>query len=230
MQRPTLSPQEQVRHLISVVPRLQGTPGLPEEVAVVLGEMDKGYAEVAAQVGFSCHGCEESCCRTVFYHHAYAEFLVLFQGLATLTGADRQTVYQRAAATQAALAVAGEGASGQPPRAMCPLNEEGRCALYAHRPMICRLHGVAHELARPDGHIISGPGCHRFDALCGGEPPHRLDRTPFYRRLARIEQRLRGHVEAPIRLHMTLAECLVAFAAEDGDAGFASKIMRTEHT
>jgi hypothetical protein len=93
--------------------------------------------------------------------------------------------------------------------------------------MICRLHGIPHELRRYDGRVIKGPGCHLFDALSGGEASRRLDRTPYYQRLAQLEQGLRRHIEAPIRLHMTLAECLVALA-DDGDGVIHRLKRRTE--
>jgi cell division protein YceG involved in septum cleavage len=37
------------------------------------------------------------------------------------------------------------------PQLMCPLNEEGRCSLYLHRLMICRMHGVPSSLTFPNG-------------------------------------------------------------------------------
>jgi hypothetical protein len=78
--------------------------------------------------------------------------------------------------------------------------------------MICRLPGVSHHHQRPDGRIVSGPGCHRFDALDDGNANRRLDRTPHYQLLARVEQKLRRRIEAPIRLHMTLSEWLFALS------------------
>jgi Fe-S-cluster containining protein len=216
LQRPTHSPLEQARHLQSIARRLNGIKDVQAEVTEILAEMDRGYTQVAAHYGFTCQGCEESCCRTVFYHHTYAEFLLLIHGLNTLSEPDREDLYGRAVATQVAIDAAPADEFDGPPRSMCPINVAGRCALYAYRPMICRLHGVPHELRRPDGRVINGPGCHLFDTLSRGEVSRRLDRTPFYRRLAQLEQGLRRHIEAPIRLHMTLAECLVAFA-DDGD-------------
>lgn len=217
MQRPTHSPLEQVRHLQSVARQLNGIEDLRIEIGAVLAEMDRGYADVAAHYRFSCHGCEESCCRTLFYHHTYTEFLMLIRGLDTLSGSDRGALHVRAAATQATLAAAPAESAG----AMCPINVAGRCGLYTYRPMICRLHGIPHALRRPDGRIINGPGCHLFDTLCDRSPSHRLDRTPFYQGLAKIEQDLRRQIEAPIRLHMTLTECLTAFA--DLGSGFTEK-------
>ena len=215
MRRPTFSPLEQVRHLRSVESRLLPLGERRADIDAVMTEMERGYEAVADHYGFVCRGCEESCCRTVFYHHTYAEFLLLSEGLRTLAEGDLAGVYGRASEVQARLS-RGEGAG--PPRAMCPLNREGRCMLYAHRPMICRLHGIPHRLRRPDGQVVNGPGCHRFGALVEGEAnvSRRLDRTPYYQRLAQVEGALRQGIEAPIRLNMTLAEWLCACASLDG--------------
>jgi Fe-S-cluster containining protein len=174
--------------------------------------MARSYDQVAGHLGFACRGCEDSCCRTVFYHHTYAEFALLEEGLRSLATADFEAVLQRAAEVEGHLAKTGGDAAAAPPRAMCPLNHAGRCILYTHRPMICRLHGIPHLLRRPDGRLIEGPGCHCYDALFDGEADRRLDRTPHYQHLARIEGKLRRRIEAPIRLQMTLAEWLFALS------------------
>jgi Fe-S-cluster containining protein len=203
---------DQTTHLRSVIRRLTPLGALGDEVHRVMAAMGQGYDEIAAHYGFACQGCDESCCRTVFYHHTYAEFLLLDQGLRSLAEDQRQGVYERAAQVQARLAKRPADGGAGAPRAMCPLNRAGRCMLYAFRPMICRLHGIPHTLGRPDGRTIGGPGCHRFEARWGGRVSRRLDRTPHYQRLARLEQALRRRIEAPIRLNMTLAEWLLARA------------------
>ncbi|MDJ0783664.1 MAG: hypothetical protein QNJ22_16935 [Desulfosarcinaceae bacterium] len=209
MKRPSLTPREQSRHLQHTLPRLVATAGqLVEDVAAVMATMERGYAAVAQQYGFVCQGCEESCCRTVFYHHTYAEFLLLSEGVAALPPEEQFSVGDRSQEVQAVLAGKPLGTAAVPPRAMCPLNVDGRCRVYQHRPMVCRLHGIPHLLRRLDGHIIEGPGCHRFEAVAGITPSQRLDRTPYYQQLAQVEQALRRHLESPIRLHMTLAEWL----------------------
>jgi Fe-S-cluster containining protein len=210
--RPILKPLDQARHLRSVLPRVENLGDLTGEVMVTMGAMAQAYEAAAAHYGFVCRGCEDSCCRTIFYHHTYTEFALLSEGLRSLKTADLTAILERAEAVEGRLAQARADAAGEPIRAMCPLNQAGRCILYAHRPMICRLHGIPHLLRRPDGRIIEGPGCHRFDALGEGEVEQRLDRTPHYQRLARVEQRLRQQFEAPIRLHMTLAEWLLALS------------------
>jgi hypothetical protein len=80
---------------------------------------------------------------------------------------------------------------GNIPRIMCALNEQGRCLLYACRPMICRLHGIPHELRPPGKQPVFAPGCAEFDRLCGDKKYRTLDRTMFYIALAGLEQRFK---------------------------------------
>jgi Fe-S-cluster containining protein len=222
VKRPTHTSLKQVQHLHAVLPRLMGRVGLCETVQAVMTRMEQAYDEIAGHYGFICRGCEESCCRTLFYHHTYAEFMLLEGGLQSLSKRALEGVLERAAAVERRLAKDRERGAAEPQRAMCPLNQAGRCLLYAHRPMICRLHGIPHTLQRPDGHTIGSPGCHRFDALesdaiGGTESPRRLNRTPHYQRLAQVEKQLRSRIEAPMRLNMTLAEWLAARACCWGD-------------
>jgi hypothetical protein len=95
---------------------------------------------------------------------------------------------------------------------MCPLNQAGRCTLYAHRPMICRLHGIPHELHPPGRPPQQGPGCEEFLRCCGRTAGRALDRTPLYAELARLESEFRRKMALSYRVKMTVAEMLL----EDG--------------
>ncbi len=95
------------------------------------------------------------------------------------------------------------------PDAPCPLWQDERCRLYAHRPMICRLHGLPHRLWRPDGVEQTGPGCDEFHRCCGAAV-QRLDRTPLYRQLALLEGELRQACGVRERIRMTGAEMIAA--------------------
>jgi hypothetical protein len=204
------------------MPALMQRADLQAAVAAVMTDMERAYGKIASHYGFVCRGCEQSCCRTIFYHHTYAEFMLLENGLRSLQRAAGKGVLERAQEAQAYLESQRVDTAAEPLRVMCPLNQAGRCLLYAQRPMICRLHGIPHCLRRPDGQVVSGPGCHRFEALgseatgsearCGEAGSQRLDRTPFYQRLAQVEQQLRHCIETPVRLKMTLAEWLSAKA------------------
>ena len=94
-------------------------------------------------------------------------------------------------------------------RVMCPLNERGRCALYDHRPMICRLHGIPHGLRRPDGRLLTGPGCDDYYAQCGNSDPAHLDRTPLYTVMADLECRIRAQLGFSRKIKLTVAEMII---------------------
>ena len=99
-------------------------------------------------------------------------------------------------------------AQGKLPKIMCPLNEAGRCLLYNHRPMICRLHGVTHTMQLPDGRILSGPGCSEFKTLCRVKEPPVLDRSPHYQAMAALEQALRKELGLNRKIKMTVAQMI----------------------
>ncbi len=81
--------------------------------------------------------------------------------------------------------------------------------LYAHRPMICRLHGLPHRLHRPDGKVLSGPGCDDFYRQCGTASPAELDRTPLYSSMARLEKALRQRWDFNALIKMTIAQMVI---------------------
>jgi Fe-S-cluster containining protein len=94
---------------------------------------------------------------------------------------------------------------------MCPLNLAGRCRLYEFRPMICRLHGVAHELHPPGRPVVIGPGCAEYERCRGSaRAGERFDRTPFYTRLAALESEFRTTEGLQRRIKLTVAEMLLA--------------------
>lgn len=189
---------------------------LMKELAALFEEMDQAYDRVAERCGFVCNGCGENCCRTRFYHHTLAEYLYLKEGLARFPDETRQRLAKRAAAAVDRMRAA--EAAGRAVTEMCPLNEDERCLLYAHRPMICRLHGIPHQLRRPDGRVQEGPGCGDFDRQCSPPRPEAvLDRTPLYTALARLERRLRSLWDYHPKIKMTLAEMVVAILDETDD-------------
>jgi Fe-S-cluster containining protein len=169
--------------------------------------MDAVYDAAAGQAGFVCRGCRDNCCLTRFYHHTLLEYLHLSSGLDGLPAGQRREIEARAAA--AVRRTAEMDAANETVRVMCPLNVSGRCILYAHRPMICRLHGVANVMRRPDGKTISGPGCDDFYAQCGKDCTIRLNRTPLYIEMAQLERELREAVGNYRKIKMTIAEMIL---------------------
>jgi hypothetical protein len=83
--------------------------------------------------------------------------------------------------------------------------------------MICRLHGISHELHRNDGTVLRGEGCRQFDDHARGKTYFRYDRTPFYRRMVLLEKEVRLAMGITGKLKMTIAEMLTAegLAAQD---------------
>ncbi|WP_319405837.1 hypothetical protein [uncultured Desulfosarcina sp.] len=186
---------------------------LLNRIETLFSEMDRAYAAVAGQYGFLCNGCADNCCLTRFYHHTLVEVLYLVEGMCTLETGIRQSINSQALTVSAGMAAAGHG--GEALRIMCPLNRNERCLLYHYRPMICRLHGIPHELQRPGGNRIKNPGCDEFFNQCreGGKTDYiRFDRTPFYRQMATLEQELRRETGYSDKIKLTIAQMLAALS------------------
>jgi Fe-S-cluster containining protein len=171
--------------------------------------MDQAYETIAAAYGFRCNGCDESCCRTRFYHHTYVEYLYLFKGFASQTQKMQAEIRTKAGRYVDALVQAAN--KGIMFRSMCPLNFNGRCSLYAHRPMICRLHGIPHELHPPGRGVAVGPGCDMFQRKYGHADDIAFDRTPHYAEMAALEKEFRQAEGLSGRIKMTIAEMILQF-------------------
>lgn len=178
-----------------------------EDLADLYAEMEAAYNRVADRLGLSCDGCQDNCCTSFFQHHTHVEWAYLWEGLKAC-GQDRQKRFLQKAADyvdNSRLILA----RGDTPKIMCPLNEDGRCRLYTHRLMICRLHGVPNQFVRPDGKALRFPGCRTCqERYTGLEQTPVLDRTAFYKRLAALEMAYVGGRPRP-RVRLTLAEMLV---------------------
>lgn len=171
--------------------------------------MDRAYHRAAARYGFHCTGCDDNCCYTHFYHYTHLEYGFLRRGYRLLDGAGCAQVHRRAREVIASGDAAGKGEmAGRP---LCPLNFDGRCVLYSHRPMICRLHGIPHEFQTMNGRVIHAPGCDAFTERHGKLGYHKFDRTPFYRQMARLESDFKKAVGVGDKLKMTIAEMIVSF-------------------
>jgi len=172
-------------------------------------EMDARYSAAAESHDFECRGCDDNCCLTRFYHHTLVEVAGLFSGYLELPEDQRLITTQRAR-KYCEILNTDEGQDG-PLRCLCPLNQATRCLLYRERPMICRLHGIPHIMRHPVRGLITGTGCHIFEAACQPGHGHPLDRTPLYRAMAHLEKSLRHAtgVDTPVRL--TVAQMIVCF-------------------
>ena len=96
-------------------------------------------------------------------------------------------------------------------KTMCPLNEAGLCFLYAHRPMICRLHGIPHEFQKPGQGVVYGAGCEAFTQQCQDHGYVPFDRTAFYVKMAGLEKELKSALGITQKIKMTIAEMITTF-------------------
>lgn len=176
----------------------------------VYAGMDNAYNCAATRYGFTCDGCQENCCRTRFYHHTLIEYAYLKEGLTSLNTKVQEQIKLRAMRVIDAT----EKVDGRSPadRRMCPLNFDTRCILYPYRPMICRLHGIPHELQKPGQKSLKGPGCNTFESRCGHQGYFNFDRTLFYRNMAKLESELRQAAELGGKIKMTVSEMILSYA------------------
>jgi hypothetical protein len=176
----------------------------------IYAAMDQTYNTAAGHYGFTCAGCRDNCCRTRFYHHTVIEYTYFIEGLKTLTPLKQEEVKSRATTVVNKTASVDDHAASV--RLMCPLNYDVRCILYPYRPMICRLHGIPHELRKSGQKTIYGPGCETFDRRCGPGAYFEFDRTPFYLELAKLEQEVKPALGVAGKFKMTVAEMIVTDA------------------
>ena len=172
--------------------------------------MDPAYIRAAEHYQFQCDGCKDNCCLTRFYHHSYLEFFYLRAGFENLDSRKKGELLLKADAVCRETAQADKNQI--PVRLMCPLNHDSLCTLYPYRPMICRLHGIPHELQKPGQKVIYGPGCATFDERCSNKQYTKFDRTPFYIELAGLENEFKQAAGVAGKIKMTIAEMIVSIA------------------
>jgi len=180
-----------------------------ERLKTLYADMDAAYRTAADHYGFHCRGCVDNCCLTRFFHHTHLEYRYLREGFCALPGALRAEIRARARRVRQETAVAEK--EGTAIRIMCPLNERERCRLYDYRPMICRLHGIAHEVHPPGRPAFRSPGCAAFSLQAAGRDDFRFDRTPFYRAMAMLENELKRAAGITAKLKMTVADMIATF-------------------
>lgn len=181
------------------------TPFL-DRLQVIYAAMDRKYKKAAAHYNFNCTDCKDICCQTRFYHHTHIEYHFILEGFKTLDPGKKREIKSRA------LKVCRKSAElnqkGNPVRCMCPLNFDRLCVLYPFRPMICRLHGIPHELQKSAGNRIYAPGCGTFDNTCSEKSYFKFDRTPFYLEMADVENEFKQTAGITGRIKLTIAEML----------------------
>ena len=188
------------------MPEITLSPEQSQEISTVYRLIETRYDQVAGKIGLTCASCPDNCCDSYFLHYTYSEWAFLWQGLRALEQAKRERICDQAReyVEQSDRILA----RGERPQLMCPLNDQGRCTLYGHRLMICRLHGIPSAMTRPDGQLLRFPGCFRCQEIVrdtfeeNKEPPF-MDRTPLLARIATLESELLGgrrHLYTKVKL------------------------------
>ena len=199
------------RHLLSRCDDYTCLPFL-ERLKRIYGTMDRKYIEAAEYYNFHCTGCEDNCCFTRFYHHTLLEYLYIYEGFKTLDLRKQKKIIQKASDVCRKADLAAE--KGQTVRLICPLNLDGLCLLYDFRPMICRLHGIPHELYQAGSGAVHHPGCDAFTLQCREKAYFKFDRTPIFIEMAGLEKDIRQATGVSRKIKMTIAEMVKTF--EDG--------------
>lgn len=183
---------------------------LLQRLTEIYRDIDKAYSEAQVHYNFSCKECADNCCATKFHHHTNAEELYLAEGLKKLDETKQREIISRAED-----AVRIHNSSAEDIRIMCPLNENGLCIPYDHRPMICRIHGVPYELFR-NFKVETGDGCYRF--ITEKEivaKDFRIKRTGFYLEIAQIEREVREKLNFTGKYKKTTAEMVLSIHGKD---------------
>lgn len=179
-----------------------------DRLKTLYAAMDQKYKEAADYYGFHCQGCRDNCCLTRFYHYTLLEYLYILKGYNTL-GSDRQ-IETKNRALEVCRKTDEADKKGTAVRLMCPLNFDGLCILYDYRPMICRLHGIPHELQKAGQNVIHSPGCDAFAEQNREKSYFKFDRTPFYIKMAELENKLKKAANIKQKIKMTVAQMLMA--------------------
>ncbi|NWH03733.1 YkgJ family cysteine cluster protein [Desulfobacter latus] len=188
---------------------MTNTPEYFSPLIQLYQDMDNAWNQVAQQYGFQCNGCTDNCCLSLFFHHTHAEASFLEFGLQTLPRKDQMQVLalSRDYCRQTFSGPANNHSRPASQKIPCPLLKKNMCSLYNFRPMICRLHGLPHELHKPGFNVIKGPGCDagKFD----GHEYIPFDRTPFYKQMAIIEMNFRQLTGKTGKIKKTIAQIFV---------------------
>lgn len=190
-----------------------------ERLQRIFAAIDREYTRAIEHYAFQCDGCTQNCCRTRFHHHTYLEYLYVRAGFEKLDPLRQREI--QSAAGEVCRKTAKAVLEGVPARFWCPLNDDGRCTLYAFRPMICRLHGIPYELQKPGQNVVYGPGCGTFGDRCADKSYFKLDRTLFYFEMAKLEGEFKDAAGLNGRIKITIAEMIFEF-------GLKSKRLRAE--
>ena len=185
---------------------------LLSNMKTLYAKMQKDYDSVGRHYGFTCEGCTENCCTQRFFHYTHAEYFHLLEGMREAEKELAREIVRKA--KDVVSLYAGEEDPLNPKPIMCPVNFDGLCRLYEHRPMICRMHGLPHRVRDPKGSESRGGGCGRFEAMIN-KVDWSVNRTPHYTALARVEGALRHERRLSGSLRLTTSEMIVMMVEQD---------------
>lgn len=178
----------------------------------IFNEIDSEYAKGQEHYGgFTCEGCPDNCCTTVFSHYTLAEYFYLCEGLDQLDDPTIETVVKRA--EEYFRQIAKKGYKQESLSIMCPLNVDEKCIVYKSRPLICRIHGLPASLSKPGKPVQSWPGCDIFKAKHADETiDFQIDRTLFFTQIADVEKQVRQEMVFFQQYKKTIAEMILDYA------------------
>lgn len=178
-----------------------------EQLEALYNKMDHTWDQVAAHYDFQCNGCKDNCCLSLFFHHTHVEKAYLGHGFGSLPEKEQQQILKKAKQYCSTTFNPANPTALESKKIPCPLLLDGRCTLYQYRPMICRMHGLPHELHKPGLQTFKGPGCKAGNFDDSNYIP--FDRTPFYREMAGIEMAFRSHTGKKTKIKQTVAQMLL---------------------
>jgi Fe-S-cluster containining protein len=181
---------------------------------ILFNAMEGDYDSVATHYTFSCKGCQDNCCTQRFFHYTWAELFYLIEGLRQAEPERAKEIVRKSQEVVSAYEVEKDPMNPDP--IMCPINFDGLCSLYTHRPMICRMHGLPHRVKGPQNRETRGTGCSVFISK-DIKVDWTVNRTPHYTALARIERDTRLRKRLTGNLRMTTAEMIIWAVENDED-------------
>ncbi|MBF0472336.1 MAG: YkgJ family cysteine cluster protein [Nitrospirae bacterium] len=182
-----------------------------DELSEIFNSIDKEYKEMQGVYGnFSCDGCQDNCCTTVFNHYTLIEDFIVSEGLGLLNPDQLEEAIKRSEAY--CIELGKNRGNIESLKIMCPLNFEGKCGIYQNRPLICRIHGLPAKLNSPVKGVQTWAGCNRFQELHPDVTAGSIDRTKYYTQIATLEGRMRKLFSYTQKHKKTIAEMVVDFA------------------
>ncbi len=179
-----------------------------EKLSSIFSELDSAYQALAEKYnGFSCSGCDDLCCSSVFLHFTLVEHFFLLEGFRSLPEEKRKEIIERSREYNLAYSKISRPEVNL--KLLCPLNYDNLCILYRYRPLGCRFYGLPGFMESPVKGRQEFKGCWRFEKIHGPSPEVKLDRTPFYRKVADLEKELRDRLRYYQRYKKTVAQMIL---------------------